>query len=120
MCRPTVEINEQPEEISRVKPLTNAQKLRKVIFELVETEKNYVKDLCCMVERYLEPLKQESFLSQDDIDSLFGNIQEIIEFQKLFLKSLESAIESDILTYNSSTQFRVCFENFSKKRFNSN
>ena len=28
---------------ARVKPLTNAQKLRKVIFELIETERNYVK-----------------------------------------------------------------------------
>jgi hypothetical protein len=39
---------EQPldvEQLSRVKPLTNAQKLRKVIFELIETEKNYVKVL---------------------------------------------------------------------------
>jgi hypothetical protein len=45
ICRMETEFVEQPEEVSiaRVKPLTNAQKLRKVIFELVETEKNYVK-----------------------------------------------------------------------------
>jgi T-lymphoma invasion and metastasis-inducing protein 1 len=62
-----------------------------------------------MIERYLEPLKQESFLSQDDIDGLFGNIQEILVFQKIFLKSLEQSIETDILTYNITNQFRVSF-----------
>ena len=64
-----------------------------------------------MIERYLEPLKQESFLSQDDIDGLFGNIQEILVFQKIFLKSLEQSIETDILTYNITNQFRVSLLN---------
>ncbi len=62
-----------------------------------------------MIERYLEPLKQESFFSQDDIDSLFGNIQEILAFQKIFLDSLERTVNTDIVTYNSTSQFRVCF-----------
>ena len=60
-----------------------------------------------MIERYLDPLKQESFLTHDDIDSLFGNIQEILVFQKIFLKSLEQSVEEDILTYNTTSQFRV-------------
>ena len=51
-------------------------------------------DLICLIERYLEPLKEETFLSCDDIDQLFGNIQEIVQFQKLFLHSLEDAVES--------------------------
>jgi hypothetical protein len=62
-----------------------------------------------MIERYLDPLKQESFLTHDDIDSLFGNIQEILVFQKIFLKSLEQSVEEDILTYNNTSQFRVFF-----------
>ena len=69
-----------------------------------------IQDLTCMIERYLEPLKQESFLTHDDIDSLFGNIQEILVFQKIFLQSLEQAIEGDILTYNNTSQFRVRFQ----------
>ena len=46
ICRMETDFVEQPFEeqaSARIKPLTNAQKLRKVIFELVETEKNYVK-----------------------------------------------------------------------------
>ena len=47
--------------------LQMAQKLRKVIIELIDTEKTYVKDLNCLVTRYLEPLQNESFLSADEV-----------------------------------------------------
>ena len=46
-----------------------------------------------MIERYLEPLKEETFLSGEDTEQLFGNIQEIVQFQKMFLQSLEESIE---------------------------
>ena len=56
--------------------------------------------LCCsslqhlnsLLENYLEPLKKETFLSSAEISALFGNIQEIVAFQRLFLDSLEQAL----------------------------
>ncbi|XP_030633072.1 T-lymphoma invasion and metastasis-inducing protein 1-like [Chanos chanos] len=69
--------------------LSDADKLRKVICELVETERTYVKDLNCLIGRYLTPLQKESFLSQDELDVLFGNLPEMVEFQVEFLKTLE-------------------------------
>ncbi|XP_073672136.1 rho guanine nucleotide exchange factor TIAM1 isoform X2 [Paramisgurnus dabryanus] len=69
--------------------LSDADKLRKVISELVDTEKTYVKDLNFLIERYLNPLQKESFLSQDELDVLFGNLAEMVEFQVEFLKTLE-------------------------------
>ncbi|XP_045546203.1 rho guanine nucleotide exchange factor TIAM1 [Salmo salar] len=69
--------------------LSHADKLRKVISELVETERTYVKDLGCLIERYLTPLQKESFLTQDELDVLFGNLGEMLEFQVEFLKTLE-------------------------------
>lgn len=48
-----------------------------------------------MIDWYLEPLKAETFLSVEDIERLFGNIQEIVQFQKQFLHSLEQAVEQD-------------------------
>lgn len=54
-----------------------------------------VQDLTCLIERYLEPLKDETYISSDDIEQLFGNIQEIVQFQRLFLHSLEDAVRSD-------------------------
>ncbi|KAM9728951.1 rho guanine nucleotide exchange factor TIAM1 isoform 2-T2 [Menidia menidia] len=72
--------------------LSHADKLRKVIGELVETEKTYVKDLRCLIECYLTPLQKESFLSQDELDVLFGNLGEMVEFQVEFLRTLEDGI----------------------------
>ncbi|XP_029303972.1 LOW QUALITY PROTEIN: T-lymphoma invasion and metastasis-inducing protein 1-like [Cottoperca gobio] len=72
--------------------LSHADKLRKVINELVETEKTYVKDLSCLIECYLTPLQKESFLTQDELDVLFGNLGEMVEFQVEFLRTLEDGI----------------------------
>uniref|UniRef100_A0A3B5LY02 Uncharacterized protein n=1 Tax=Xiphophorus couchianus TaxID=32473 RepID=A0A3B5LY02_9TELE len=72
--------------------LSHADKLRKVISELVETEKTYVKDLRCLIECYLKPLQKESFLTQDELDVLFGNLEEMVEFQLEFLRTLEDGI----------------------------
>lgn len=45
----------------------SANKLRKVINELLDTERAYVKDIECLLSRYLEPLQEESFLSADEV-----------------------------------------------------
>ncbi|KTF88962.1 hypothetical protein cypCar_00033029, partial [Cyprinus carpio] len=47
------------------------------------------KDLNCLIGRYLTPLQKESFLTQDELDVLFGNLPEMLEFQVEFLKTLE-------------------------------
>ncbi|KAF6122146.1 TIAM Rac1 associated GEF 1 [Phyllostomus discolor] len=72
--------------------LTDADKLRKVIGELLETERTYVKDLNCLMERYLRPLQKETFLTQDELDVLFGNLTEMVEFQVEFLQTLEDGV----------------------------
>ncbi|KAL3882118.1 hypothetical protein ACJMK2_028489, partial [Sinanodonta woodiana] len=77
------------------KHLSETEKLKKVIMELIETERAYVKDLNCLIERYLEPLKEETFLTSDEMDQVFGNIQEIVQFQRQFLLSLEESIQLD-------------------------
>ncbi|KAF5898209.1 T-lymphoma invasion and metastasis-inducing protein 1-like isoform X1, partial [Clarias magur] len=74
---------------STQRQLSDADKLRKVINELVDTERTYVKDLHFLIERYLTPLQKENFLSQDELDVLFGNLPEMVEFQVEFLKTLE-------------------------------
>ncbi|XP_076466563.1 protein still life, isoform SIF type 1-like isoform X2 [Babylonia areolata] len=92
--------------------LSDAQRMRKVIMELVETERAYVKDLLCLLTRYLEPLKEETFLTSDKVSELFGNITEIVQFQQQFLHSLEQAIElePDFFTTDDTKLFkRVLF-----------
>ncbi|KAJ0179886.1 hypothetical protein K1T71_004477 [Dendrolimus kikuchii] len=75
--------------------LSDADRLRKVLLELVDTERAYVKHLNNLLENYLEPLKKETFLSNAEINALFGNIQEIVTFQRQFLQNLEEALEAE-------------------------
>lgn len=99
--------------------------------ELVDTEKTYVKvttseetilaaiilirsinllqHLNSLLENYLEPLKKETFLSNAEINALFGNIQEIVAFQRQFLRNLEEAIdlEPDFQKFEYSHHFKV-------------
>ncbi|KAI8488200.1 T-lymphoma invasion and metastasis-inducing protein 1 [Branchiostoma belcheri] len=97
--------NSSPRRFSVSKEMSNCQKLRKVILELVTTEKTYVKDMECLLDRYLHPLQNESFLSPDEIEALFGNIEELVQFQRKFLQALEDSvsIEPDFHTVDSPT-----------------
>ncbi|XP_073528531.1 rho guanine nucleotide exchange factor TIAM2 isoform X1 [Phyllobates terribilis] len=110
LCRSMQEVNqdmmdgqnESPDPPRRplARHLSDADRLRKVIQELVDTEKSYVKDLSCLFELYLEPLQNETFLTQDEMDSLFGSLPEMLDFQKIFLQTLEDGI-------SSSTDFNI-------------
>jgi len=57
----------------------------------------------------LEPLKRETFLSNAEINALFGNIQEIVTFQRQFLQNLEHSIEleADFNNFDHRSQFKV-------------
>ncbi|KFW77872.1 T-lymphoma invasion and metastasis-inducing protein 1, partial [Manacus vitellinus] len=79
-------------QLATMRQLTDADKLRKVICELLETERTYVKDLNCLMERYLKPLQKETFLTPDELDVLFGNLTEMVAFQVEFLKTLEDGV----------------------------
>uniref|UniRef100_A0A8C9KGH9 TIAM Rac1 associated GEF 2 n=1 Tax=Panthera tigris altaica TaxID=74533 RepID=A0A8C9KGH9_PANTA len=65
-------------------------------------------DLSCLFELYLEPLQNETFLTQDEMESLFGSLPEMLDFQKVFLETLEDGISaaSDFNTLETPSQFR--------------
>merc|ERR1719461_2245842 len=96
------------QQLTPNRTLTDTEKLRKVITELIETERTYVKHLSYLMKTYLEPLKKETFLSNTEINALFGNIQEIYGFQQQFLQTLENALETEAQFYNldSPSQFK--------------
>nr|XP_040575914.1 protein still life, isoform SIF type 1-like isoform X14 [Lepeophtheirus salmonis] len=95
-------------QMNTSRSLTDAEKLRKVILELVDTEHAYVRHLGYLMKTYLEPLKREAFLSNSEISTLFGNIQEIYNFQQQFLRTLEEALESEAQFHSldSTSQFK--------------
>ncbi|XP_028251019.1 T-lymphoma invasion and metastasis-inducing protein 2 isoform X2 [Parambassis ranga] len=90
------------------KHMSATERLRKVIQELVDTEKSYVKDLACLFEIYLKPLQKETFLTQDEMESLFGSLPEMLDFQRVFLQTLEERIASspDFNTLETPSQFK--------------
>ncbi|XP_076011233.1 rho guanine nucleotide exchange factor TIAM2 [Genypterus blacodes] len=74
--------------------LSVCQRLCKVVQELVDTEKSYVKDLVRLFDIYLTPLQKETFLSKDEMEALFGSLPEMLDFQRVFLQTLEERIAS--------------------------
>ncbi|KAM3594300.1 uncharacterized protein V6R79_005359 [Siganus canaliculatus] len=90
------------------KHMSDTERLRKVIQELVDTEKSYVKDLACLFEIYLKPLQKETFLTLDEMESLFGSLPEMLDFQRVFLQTLEERIASspDFSTLETPSQFK--------------
>ena len=55
---------------------------------------------------------KETFLSNAEIKALFGNIQEIIAFQRLFLQNLDEALElePDFNKFEHASQFKVSYK----------
>ncbi|XP_072196403.1 dynamin-binding protein isoform X5 [Excalfactoria chinensis] len=66
------------------------EKRSKVIEELLQTERDYIRDLEMCVERIMVPLQQAQVLNVD-FESLFGNIQVVISFSKQLLSTLEAS-----------------------------
>nr|XP_057917597.1 dynamin-binding protein isoform X4 [Doryrhamphus excisus] len=66
------------------------EKRSKVIEELLQTEKDYIKDLQMCVVEIIEPLQRKQ-VKNVDFDGLFGNISSVIDLsQRLFEKLEES------------------------------
>ncbi|KAL6731173.1 hypothetical protein Aduo_002073 [Ancylostoma duodenale] len=79
-----------PEEMARLKR-------QYVLMELVETEKDYVRDLSSVVDGYIANLEKmglpEDLVGKDKI--IFANIAQILEFHKnSFLKEIEKCLDN--------------------------
>ena len=79
-----------------------ALKLEKVVAELVQSEKAYLRDVELLIQIYLDPLRgKESaggggededvsdLLSVQDINSIFSNIEQVLGINKALLQALE-------------------------------
>ncbi|XP_061857067.1 dynamin-binding protein isoform X1 [Colius striatus] len=66
------------------------EKRSKVIEELLQTERDYIRDLEMCVEKIMVPLQQTQMQSID-FEGLFGNIHMVISFSKQLLSTLETS-----------------------------
>ncbi|NXP02201.1 DNMBP protein, partial [Thinocorus orbignyianus] len=90
------------------------EKRSKVIEELIQTERDYVRDLEMCVERIMVPLQQAQ-MQNIDFEGLFGNIHMVISFSKQLLSTLEAsdAIGPVFLTQRAELEsvYRVYCQN---------
>lgn len=78
-----------------------------VILELINSERDYVKHLKDVVEGYLYPARRHpEIFTGERINTIFSNIEQIYEFQRKFLDSLESCINRDDL---AASEVGHCF-----------
>ncbi|XP_037319425.2 dynamin-binding protein isoform X2 [Pungitius pungitius] len=64
------------------------EKRSKVIEELLQTEKDYIKDLQMCVEEIVEPLQKKQ-VKNVDFDGLFGNLSSVIDLSQRLLETLQ-------------------------------
>lgn len=81
------------------------EKRSKVIEELLQTEKDYIKDLQMCVEEIIEPLQQKQ-LKNVDFEGLFGNISSVIDLSQRLFDTLQDtdSIGKVFLTYKGELE----------------
>ena len=77
-----------------LKDLSKEEKTRQeVIFELLKTERDYIKDIDSIIEVFYNPLRENKILPPKDLAVMFSNIEQIVVINQNFLKSLEQRRE---------------------------
>ncbi|KAI8914354.1 hypothetical protein EDD86DRAFT_199148 [Gorgonomyces haynaldii] len=74
--------------ISQEKPTDN---FSRVLFEILETEKTYLKSLV-ELDEYREDLSQSNSLTNDTVFEIFGNMSDLLDFQRRFIVALEGTM----------------------------
>jgi hypothetical protein len=61
---------------------------------ILSSEHTYLSSLRTLVDCYIEPLHRQAHLTEQEIGVVFGNIQEILKNNTLFLEALEERVNS--------------------------
>uniref|UniRef100_A0A452U1J4 Rac/Cdc42 guanine nucleotide exchange factor 6 n=1 Tax=Ursus maritimus TaxID=29073 RepID=A0A452U1J4_URSMA len=80
-------------------PRINDLKPMKVLQNILDTEKDYAKELQSLLVTYLRPLQSNNNLSSVEFTSLLGNFEEVCSFQQTLCQALEEC--SNVLTQHS-------------------
>src|SRR3990167_1550473 len=86
---------------SKLKP--EEKQKQQIIYEFIQTESQYIEDLTIVRDTMIKPLKEQGILTQEEIDKIFLNIEQILAINSKFLKSLLVGF-----SYLSFPSFRYC------------
>lgn len=74
--------------------LSNEQVRTSVVREMVQTERDFVKMLRDIVDGYIvECRRRIDMFSEEQIETIFINLEELLDFQSEFLRDLEACID---------------------------
>lgn len=74
--------------------LSNEQVRTSVVRELVQTERDFVKVLRDVAEGYIAECRRHTdMFNEEQIETIFINLEELLDFQSEFLKDLEACID---------------------------
>eukprot|EP01117_Protostelium_nocturnum_P002511 TRINITY_DN1322_c0_g1_i1.p1 TRINITY_DN1322_c0_g1~~TRINITY_DN1322_c0_g1_i1.p1 ORF type:complete len:1061 (-),score=446.08 TRINITY_DN1322_c0_g1_i1:37-3219(-) len=90
---PNEELSEEKQE--EEKRAKNARQKKRVIQELIDTERAYVADLRFMEVQYMQPLRTQNIISEEDLLTLFGNIMVLQGVNLGILIRLEEYLEGN-------------------------
>ncbi|XP_078051254.1 rho guanine nucleotide exchange factor 3 isoform X1 [Augochlora pura] len=86
--------NSQLRRRTSISLLSNEQVRASVVRELVQTERDFVKILTDVAEGYIaECRRRTDMFNEEQIETIFINLEELLDFQSKFLKDLESRID---------------------------
>ncbi|UXI20095.1 huntingtin [Sarcoptes scabiei] len=91
-------LESHPQMRTSISKLSSEQIRSNVILEIINTEKDFVKNLKDVIDGYLKPSRdRKDMFDEDRISRIYGNIEELYGFQSKFLKQLEQCIDWDNL-----------------------
>ena len=78
--------------LSDAKELKYAKMRKGITEELIQTERDYVRDLEITIRLFLSPIRRQKLLSGYEIASLFSNLEQLLPINKALLDDLEQTI----------------------------
>lgn len=66
-----------------------------MVRELLTTERDFVRGLRDVAEGYIIECRRSEMFTPQQIHAIFGNLEELLEFQSCFLEELESRVDTE-------------------------
>lgn len=69
---------------------------REILWEFIETEKKYNRDLQIIIDEFYQPMLVAGLLTQEQLSAIFLNIEELLENSEIFCSKIRNAFDTAI------------------------